>query len=74
MLLKQLMHLLHVAQAVCTDFASGEAFKSWAWMSQKDAAEVEVTDEAALCCLPTNGNGRSMLAGTPTYRMPHHPR
>lgn len=53
-------------------FASGKAFKSCSSTPDDDGAEVEVTYAAAL--LSANSSGPSMLAGAPTYRMPHHPR
>lgn len=53
-------------------FASGKACKACS-EEQDDSPEVEVTYESALLSA-NNQSGRSKLAGTATYRMPHHPR
>jgi hypothetical protein len=54
-------------------FFSGKAF-SCCCVDEDDGPEIEVTYESALLATYGKGVGRRKLAGTPTYRMPHHPR
>lgn len=54
---------------------SGKAFKSCSDEGDSDEPEIEITYESAL--LSTYNKKASSdrkLAGTPTYRLPHHPR
>eukprot|EP00775_Hariotina_reticulata_P011394 gene11394-11542_t len=73
LLILLLVHLVvHVYIRLLMYCASGKAFKSCA-STQDDGAEIEVTYAAALLSA-NSSSGPSMLAGAPTYRMPHHPR
>lgn len=54
-------------------FFSGKAFACCS-DEDHDGPEIEVTYESALLATYSKGSGRRKLAGTPTYRMPHHPR
>jgi hypothetical protein len=54
-------------------FFSGKAF-ACCCADEDDGPEIEVTYESALLATYGKGAGRRKLSGTPTYRMPHHPR